>query len=393
MSRLETLVIGHSYGLMRFLPPLLSRAGFDVDVISASRLLRKTNYIRNIDYAENIDNLLIKVQKQYNEKYKLVVIGDDDTLKSIRESNISDNIKLMLLPVTSEKDYVHIYSKIGLSRILHKNEILTPEFRVAHNKIELITSTEEIGYPVMIKVDSSSGGGGVFTCNSENDVISISQRITSFPLLIQKRVPGDLLNFDGFYQGGKLVHCSYSIYKVTMPNFGPSLLRKYMQLSNVDQVVFEELQCLGRALGANGFVNISAILSSVDQKRYYVEADMRPTVWVDYSKYIGDDPALAIKTHFQNKEALSYPYRHNKNFPDNLLIPYIFRMSLLELMRNKYNVWKYTKGFSMSDIICNILIFYVLSVEGLIVKVLKPCFPEKIWGKLSTYYKKIISNV
>lgn len=387
MENLEALIIGQSTDLIFALPPLLYRAGFEVDVISTTKLLRKTSYIREIDYAKNIDDLLIKAQEKYTEKYALVVIGDDDTLKTIRDSNISDNIKLRLLPVTSEKDYVHIYSKIGLSQILHENKILTPEFRVAHNKIQLITFAEEVGYPVMIKVDSSGGGGGVFECRSEKELISISQRIEIFPLLIQKKIMGELLDLAGFYQGGKLVHFSYSIYEATIHKFGPSLLRKYTQLSKVNQAVFEELQHLGNVLGANGFVNISAILSSIDQKRYYVEADMRPTVWVDYSKYIGDDPALVIKEYFQNKKLISYPYKYNKFFPDTLLIPYLFRMSLYEIICNKYNVWNYKHGLSKAEIFSIFLAKKIAIFETLIVKNIKPYVPKNIWSIMTFYYR------
>lgn len=62
--------------------------------------------------------------------------------------------------------------------------------------------------------------------------------------------------------------------------FGASSLRKYYQTSVVDKEIFLEVQQLGKALGADGFTNISCIQSVDGGGRYVIEADMRANAWI-----------------------------------------------------------------------------------------------------------------
>ena len=216
-------------------------------------------------------------------------------------SDLSAEEKIELLPIQTIKNLDHIYSKIGLSRIFQEFGINTPEFCIAKDKFELQQSVESLGYPVLVKVDSSGGGFGVFECSSNGDIEVLLNKLQTYPVLLQKKIQGVELHLSGFYQNSKLIHFSCSRIERVNGKFGASALRTYVQIAHLKKEIFDELDLLGMALGANGFVNIACIQSDHDQKRYFIEADMRPNAWVDFSKYFGDDPAVQIKNFFRLK--------------------------------------------------------------------------------------------
>ncbi|MBU6339202.1 MAG: ATP-grasp domain-containing protein [Rickettsiales bacterium] len=184
---------------------------------------------------------------------------------------------MKLLPINSEENLKHIYSKIGLSLTLSKAGITTPDFIVANGLDEVKEAAQKLQYPVMIKTNSDSGGVGVFECNDVADINKINSSFFNSPLLVQKKIIGTELDLYGLYRDGKLIYFTYSqIKKVAKNKFGPSKLRLYKQLSVVDKEIFIEMKNLGKALGANGFVTISCI--EANNKRYFFEADMRPNV-------------------------------------------------------------------------------------------------------------------
>jgi hypothetical protein len=359
MKKLNALLIGSALEILSALPALLSRAGFNVDVITNATLLRKSRFISSFELV--LDSKLIPIQaaKRNLDNYDFIIACDDSTLKNILEADIAIKDKLKLLPVNGEKDLKHIYSKIRLSKILLEANINTPDFVVVNSFGEAVNAAQKLGYEVLVKVDSSGGGDGVFECKKQSDFNLIDPKIFDSPLLIQKKINGVELDLSALYRDGKLVHFSYSeIKKVIANKFGPSVLRTYHQLSTIDQQVFTDLSNLGEALGANGFVNIASIKSSDDNKIYFFEADMRPNVWVDFTKFIGDDAAIKIAKWFLNGQTLQYPQPVNNCYPPTKLMPYCLRMSSLEVLFNRYNVWSFI--FKEEDKVILELVFHQL---------------------------------
>ncbi len=194
----------------------------------------------------------------------------------------------------------------------------------------------------MIKIDSSNGGRGTFECENLADLKNINPQVFDSAVLIQKKIIGQELDLSGFYHDGKLIFFTYSeIKKVSENKFGPSVVRLYHQLGAIDKKIFLEMEQLGQALGADGFVTISCMESSEDKKRYFIEADMRPNSWVQFGKFFGDDPAKRISKWFLHQETPQYPSAINKKYPTQLLMPYFYRMLPTEILLNRYNVWKF----------------------------------------------------
>ena len=110
MHKLEVLLIGGYWPeLMMTVLGLLARAGFTVDVISTNTFFKKNRSIRDYFLAEQNDLLVKIASEKIKRDYTLVVIADDPTLGKILNSNLSSEEKLALLPVISEKHFVHIF--------------------------------------------------------------------------------------------------------------------------------------------------------------------------------------------------------------------------------------------------------------------------------------------
>ena len=342
MHKLEVLLIGGYWPeLMMTALGLLTRAGFTVDVISTNAFFKKNRSIRDYFLAEK-DDLLVKIaSEKIKKEYTLVVIADDPTLGKILNSHLSNKEKLALLPVSSDKHFAHIFSKIGLSQAFKRSGLLTPDFRIANDEHELKNAVGELGHPVVIKLDSSSGGAGVFESSCDDEFGNLITSIKTYPVLVQKKIKGVEVGMEAFYQNAKLIHFACSMPEKYKYKFGPTSVRRYVQLSQLDEKVFEDLRLLGRALGADGFVNISSIRSDLDQKLYFFEADMRPNLWVNHSRYFGDDPAKAINSYFSTREILKFPYPVNLGYPEQILLSHPLRISLGDLILNHHQVWRH----------------------------------------------------
>ena len=341
----KALIIGESFELTLALPNLLARSGFQVELITTWRILQKSRFVSKFDLIADINLAPEKASEKNLDDYSFIVISDDLTLKTIAQSNLDIATKLKLLPVNSEENLTHVYSKVGLSLVLSRHNIKTPDFIIAKGQEEIIAAANKLQFPVMVKTDSDGGGNGVFECKNIEDILNLRPDIRTqsrkSPLVIQKKIIGTELDLSALYRDGKLIYFNHAIPTKVVNKFGPSSLRIYSQLGIVDKKVFEQMQRLGEALGANGFVNISGIKSDSDDEIYIFEADMRPNTWVEFNKFIGDDPAARIQSWFKFQKTLEYPQPLNPKYPRQLLLPYFLRLPPAQLLLNKHRVWKY----------------------------------------------------
>lgn len=325
---------------MLAMPLVLNNAGFIVDAIFANQQLCHNSRIRNRHQVSLVE-FVAKIKEIKIADYNLIVVCDDQTLKIILNSDLEEEIKLKILPVINEKFFSHIFSKIGLARALEKASVAIPPFAIANNLLETIQKAEEIGYPIILKIDCSSGGSGVFQCENKEYIEMLPAKTFENPVLIQKKIIGTELDLSAIYFEQKLIHFSCAKPDKSMYKFGPSKLRTYYQIANIGQEIFHDMVNLGKALGANGFVNISAIKSFEDNKLYFFEADMRPNVWIDSSKFVGDNASQRIKNWFEKGEFMKDLPKIDNSYPKKMKIPYLFRLRNFEILFNRYNVWNF----------------------------------------------------
>lgn len=336
------LVVGCSAMLTWALPFLLSRAGFAVDMIATPAILRASRFVRRFEHAASSEMLARRARDRVEtQPYDWVIAADDDALTALAAIAWREDARPRHLPVWRDICLRHLGSKIGLSRVLSAGGIRTPAFAVAHDCREAIAAARDLGYPVMLKIDRSSGGTGVFACEDDAQIQSQASLFARGPLLVQKRIAGRELDLSAVFFDGVLVHFTYAAYERTQSPLGPSVVRLYHPTAGVPSAIFDELTVLGRVLGAGGFVNISCIDADDGSGRQYFEADMRPTVWVDHSRFYGEDLAPRLRDWFDRGVGLACGGWDAESVPAPVVLPYFLRMRVFELLVNRYRVWDY----------------------------------------------------
>ena len=343
-SLMEALVIARTTSPAWDILHLLSRAGFSVDIVTTSRYLGLSRFARAV-HTVSADQALATsaydIVRIRTNPYDWVMATDDQTLRALAQLQWPPGMRLKFLPSTTPKNLPHLCSKIGLSRVLSTGGIRTPPFRIARNHEEAIEAAKAIGYPVMLKVDFSGGGQGVHECAKEADIVALRRLFTELPLLVQKKIEGTVLDLSAIYFDGELVHFTCSTLDRTLGRFGVSVVRTYYPLALVDDETFTELSALGNVLGASGFVNITCI-EATDGTRHYIEADMRPNAWADFSRFFGEDAAPRIRDWFGNHVRLA---KGNAARADArqapMTIPHFLRLGSWELLTNRYRVWRF----------------------------------------------------
>jgi len=340
----EALVVSDCTDLTLALPHLLWRAGFSVDVIATTGVMRSSKFVRSAQIFTSEHDLAPAVLEQMVARakpYDWVIAADDLALKLLGSFPWPEALRPRLLPLEGAGLANHLFSKIGLSRALSAGGVQTPPFHAAACTSEAIEWAREHGYPVFLKVDSSRGGEGVYECCRDDDIERQKALFASSPLLVQKKIDGAEIDLSAIYFDHELVHFSYARVEKAKDRFGPSIVRTYYPLPLVDERVFTELTRLGRALDANGFSNISSIEAADGSGRYYFEADLRPNVWIDFPKYFGEDPAPQIRAWFRSGTCLSLESLKRSEPCVPVTLPYFLRMKWWEVLTNRYGVWRY----------------------------------------------------
>ena len=342
---MQALLIGDSVELMLALPEMLKQSGFDVDCVSTRHKFKSIPSLRQFFPVRSLAHLPALAADLASNRYDLVVVADDVCLHAILKSSLSEKDKLALLPVASLSDFSHFCSKIGLSQLFQLHAIPTPEFLVIPDSQALQQANEKMTFPLILKGEFSGGGRQTFECADQSDLVILVKNFDAYPAILQKKIIGKEIGVEAFYQQGKLIHFSYARVLKTDKNrqFAPSKLREYTQTGTLDPAVFDELQRMGVALGADGFVNITMLISQADGKRYYIEADMRPTTWIVFPKYFGDAPAQKIKNYFASGHLPDRAGQRNPAYQEKIIFPYFLRLELWELMCNRHQVWQYMR--------------------------------------------------
>jgi hypothetical protein len=383
MPPFNALLIGQSH--LTFAPvPLLLRAGFSIDAISLPIQHRSTRLVNSLRIVSTPADLLAAIPPALDGKsYDLICPCDDETLQLIAHSKLPAPLRQQVLPVTSPDHTGHLYSKSGLSLALAIGGVLTPDFRVVDSTNDFASAASDLGLPFLAKLDSSWGGRGIFRFTSAKDIDRHLPKLT-FPLVIQRLIPGPTLDLSGFYQNSQLIHFTSSerIASSGGPH-GVAKVRRYTQLSHTDPAVFSELQQLGRAVGAHGFSNVTAILSETDGQRYYVECDLRPTVWADHGRLTGNDAAPAFRNWFLHRQPMTWPQPHDETLPASIIISYLARFSAWELLTNRYRAWDFTTP--------DATLFDHLKARPLpwlasLARQAQSIIPEPLWNRLRSFY-------
>jgi len=352
---MEACIVGAATSLIWSLPFLLARCGFSVDVITTSPLLRASKFVRRVERAETLDEMVELAHERICSRerpYDWVIAGDDETLWKLSRMHWPSETEPAYLPRTREGQIEHIFSKSGLSQALAAGGVKTPPFRMASCCADAVLAAGELGYPVLVKKDSDNGGNGVYRCESDDDIWKLESALGWGSLLVQRWIAGREVDLSAIFFEQKLVHFAYSVIERTIPGkMALSAVRTYYPLPLVGEEVFEELAALGRALDANGFVSIACIEAADGSGRYCFEADMRPNVWVDVSRFYGEDAAERIRGWFAEGKYLRRESIGEAVNCTPVLIPCFERIARWELLVNRYHVWRFIPWIETSVVL------------------------------------------
>ncbi len=302
------------------IPYVFKKAGCAVEVFcDYNSWLLKTSHtdLRHVvsrmpaeQYAAQLQELIT------SQRYGLVVLGDDHVIRLMNDAIPDTTIAGQLLPLSKLEHRSLLGSKAGLSEWCTRYNILTPPYAVYDGKVDLSSVLNSLTFPVLVKIDHSDGGRGVFLCN---DLSAIEKTLATISLtqknglIFQEYIAGDNIAVEAVYKQGQLL--GYTTAKVlqTISNeFSLSMVRQYEYHADIDRT----LRHIGETLGFNGFCSMTFMCSKISGEYYLIEADLRPNAWFALASAVALDFSRVWREYFSSTSSFirtSYSSEESKN--------------------------------------------------------------------------------
>ena len=279
------------------IPFLFKRAGCTVELYCAqSSWLRKNSYFdtwHEADtsskeaYAKGLAELV------GNTPYDWVVLTEDEAIEAANTYIKNEAIVAQVLPIKSLEHRELLASKANLSLLAKKCGLATPLFSIYDEHKESF----EIPFPLLVKIDRSSGGEGVFFCADEPELrqrLADLSSISKKNLVLQKYIAGQNLSVEALFKDGVLLMQACSKLEEALDTeFSVSLKRLYYR----DDALAAQVREVGAVLGLNGFGTLTFMEDANTGKRYLIEADTRPNIWFAVLRRIGIDFSVGIRDY------------------------------------------------------------------------------------------------
>ena len=338
------------------IPAILKDAGCVVDVFcpADSWVLQNSFYDNWISAPQEEDdffNKLVALVSSGGKQYDWIIPGEDIVLEILNNRISDEQLFYKLLPLTKIENRELLGSKAGFSKLCIKYGIKTPAYLIYHDGLTTSEISQHVGFPALIKVDSSAGGYGVYRCDNEADVAANLAKIENKRnLVIQQMIIGYDVNTEVLYKNGELMVYNYSKTTVIMKEFGVSTQRLFYNNPEIEEVLIKA----GRSLGLNGFGNVVFMYDEKSNEHYLIEIDVRPNTWMYYGKFMGNDFSEAIRKIINNDLTLvKQPEKFkNKSITISLYKKDVYRCilhkdlgGLLKWVFNINNNWRYIPNY------------------------------------------------
>ncbi len=284
------------------IPSLFHRAGCTIDVFcSKESWLSKSRYISTWHRASTSDPEAFVAELgrlAQSDVYSWIVLLDDASL-CIVQDYASEEFARKVLPLTNMAYRTIVGSKSALSILCQQLNILTPPFAVHNKRTAIADTARDISYPLLLKIDRSGGGKGLFLCTNAEELQKNYEKIAPHQqhnLLVQHYIVGDNISVEALYRNGELI--TYAPARVTQNvrnEFDISCVREYGPIDGLTQV----LQRIGSLLSFNGFCSFTFMREHTSGALYIVEADLRTHAWFALSRLGGIDFAPAIRQYLE----------------------------------------------------------------------------------------------
>lgn len=308
------LISSANWDSLKEIPALINNAGCKLHIYAAKDrwVLANKSYDKWIEAPEEDSALLphlLQFLDQHAEEYDWIVPGDDITIRRLNEVIADERLFYKVMPLTKIENRDILGSKAGLVKICNKYGIKSPRQLVYSDELTTDEIGEYVGFPMVVKVDESEGGYGVFKCSNANDLAAAMRDVVHKEnLVFQQMVTGEYINTEALYRNGVLMVYNYSRSTRIMKDFGISTQRIFIDNDDLTLV----LQKIGTDIGLNGFGNIVFMRDVKTGDYYLIEIDMRPNSWMYYGKFTGNDFSIAIRNIIDNKLGLLRPGRPAK---------------------------------------------------------------------------------
>jgi predicted ATP-grasp superfamily ATP-dependent carboligase len=308
----KVLIVDYAeYDSIGEMPYLFHTAGCEVSVFcSRNSWLLKNSYwdtwvqTGSSDISVYMQDLIQHVQ---TTSYDWIILGDDALLRALNDSSINETLFRKLVPVSKIENRIMVGSKAGLSSLCTKYDIVTPAYALYSDRDSVRAYGQAVGFPLLIKLDRSEGGCGVFLCEDEQALtqqLSLLSESEKSNCVLQKYVDGDIIAIEALYKEGKLLSYVYSkVTKVVFRQFGISSERIYSLCPKLES----ELGSIGEKLGFNGFVTMTMMYEEKTHTHYLVEADLRPQVWFRFAVFAGVDFSKSIRNFLDSRYEIHRP--------------------------------------------------------------------------------------
>lgn len=316
------------------IPALLNQGGCTVDLFcKKDAWVLQNKFYENSIIAQGNDHDFISHLLNYvvesGEKYDWIIPGDDITIRLLNKELQSVELFYKIMPLTKIENRAILGSKAGFSNLCNKYAVKTPRYLVYSTTQTPGSIGDYMGFPLLIKLDESEGGYGVFLCESEAALTSkLGEIKNKNGLVFQQFIKGHEVNTEALYKDGVLIVYSYSKPLKLMSNFGVSTQKLYSQNRDVET----ELIQIGHDIGINGFCNIAFMYNELDRSYYLIEVDIRPTAWMYYGKFIGNDFAKGVNKAIQNDLSLLAP---DEKYGGKEIQIHLFRRDIYRCIQEK----------------------------------------------------------
>lgn len=278
------------------IPAVITNGGFVLDVyaIEGSWVLRNSFFHKHIvaDKDQNvfIDELLQLISSN-PDAYDWIIPGDDIIIRLLNERIKDETLFYKIMPLTKIEHRELLGSKAGFSALCTRYNIDTPRYVVYEPGMTMSYVAEKVGFPMMVKIDKSEGGYGVYLCNNSSELEATFAGITNKEKLVfQQYIVGYEINTEVLFRNNVLLAYAYSRRLKCFGKFGVSTQRLYYN----NEAIAADLERIGRELGLSGFGNIVFMYSESEDRYYLIEVDMRPNSWMYYGQYTGNDFSAAV---------------------------------------------------------------------------------------------------
>jgi len=279
------------------LPVVFKQAGCTIDIFCIEDCWALQNQFHdkwiqaNKDEQTFLEELLIYVKQNGND-YNWIIAGDDLIIRLLNEAIEDEDLFYKLLPLTKIENRELLGSKAGFSNLCKKYDIETPRFLIYNQAMPIKDISDYMQYPLMMKVDKSEAGSGVFKCNDEKELIAQLNNVESKEnLVFQQFIEGYDINMEVLYKNGELIVYSYAKILKILGKFGLSTQRLFYRNEDIEPALVK----IGRGMGINGFASIAFMYNELDKKHYLIEVDVRPNSWIYYGKFTGNDFSEGIR--------------------------------------------------------------------------------------------------